>query len=107
MNYYIDEISADCVTGWAVSAKGIHSVVISVDGREVGTARTGLSRPDIRSSFPDLTGSGEAGFFFPFRREHFDKSVSSIAVDIVESDGSRSSARSDRVPTVFEESRGR
>jgi hypothetical protein len=100
MAFGIDEACADHVAGWALSSKGLKSIWISVDGKFVGRARTGIARADVGDRLPDIADSGLAGFLYLFRPEEFHNPVSSISIDLLENDGTGHHARF-VVPTVF------
>jgi tetratricopeptide (TPR) repeat protein len=96
----IDEACADHVAGWALSPKGLKSIWISVDGKFVGRARTGIARADVGDRLPGIADSDRAGFLYVFRPEEFHNPVSSISVDLLENDGTGRHARF-VVPTIF------
>ena len=100
MAFGVDEACADHVAGWALSPKGLKSIWISVDGKFVGRARTGIARPDVGDRLPDTANSDQAGFLYVFRPEEFHNPVSSISVDLLEDDGTGHHARF-VVPTIF------
>jgi hypothetical protein len=52
------------VEGWALAAPRITAISIALDGEELGSARLGLSRPDVARAFPAMRDGGEAGFAF-------------------------------------------
>ena len=52
------------VAGWAVSEFGINDLVVELDGRPIGSAKTGLPRPDVGNRFPRIASARLAGFHF-------------------------------------------
>ncbi len=51
------------VFGWADDFQGVKSVIVNVDGHDVGTATYGLSRPDVRATDPRVR-SANVGFSY-------------------------------------------
>ena len=52
------------VTGWAVSATGIDTVALVLDGIAMGEAETGLEREDVGEAFVTIPMARRAGFRF-------------------------------------------
>ena len=52
------------VQGWAVSAAGISTVEVSLDGETLGQAESGQSRPDVGNRFPRIPSARLGGFRF-------------------------------------------
>jgi len=52
------------VTGWAVSASGIVSLDVYLDGERLGAAKLKLHRPDVGRRFTQIPGARKAGFSF-------------------------------------------
>ena len=50
------------VMGWALSEDGIDSVSIYLDRRYMMEAKTGLSRPDVKSLYPQIVGAENSGW---------------------------------------------
>jgi O-methyltransferase len=100
MAFSIHEACADHVWGRAASLRGLKSIWISVDGKFVGRARTGLGRSEVGNLFPNTADGDDSGFLYVFRPEEFQNPVSSISVDLLANDGTGHHARV-VVPTVF------
>ena len=52
------------VSGWALSEDGVKAVNIYVDRSYMGTARLGVSRPDVEKAYPAIKDSATAGWTF-------------------------------------------
>ena len=52
------------VSGWAVSEFGVTDIVVELDGVSIGSAQTGLPRPDVGNRFPRIASARNAGFRF-------------------------------------------
>ena len=52
------------VQGWAVSAPGISTVEVTLDGTSLGQAEFGHSRPDVGNRFPRIPSARLSGFRF-------------------------------------------
>ncbi|MBM4269608.1 MAG: hypothetical protein FJ144_23895 [Deltaproteobacteria bacterium] len=50
------------VEGWALADDGIDEVNVYLDGAWVGTALSGIHRPDVATAFPDVPGVAASGF---------------------------------------------
>jgi hypothetical protein len=48
--------------GWAVAARGLRRVEVFHGQRRLGSALTGLPRPDVSAAFPDYPGAFASGF---------------------------------------------
>jgi ADP-heptose:LPS heptosyltransferase/GT2 family glycosyltransferase len=55
------------VSGWATSAAGIASIVLSLDDGPPQAAEIGLPRPDIGNRYPRSRGARQSGFAFSGR----------------------------------------
>ena len=55
------------VKGWAIAAASIETLVVLVDGEEIGQAEIGIERPDIANLFPALRKARQSGFAFDAR----------------------------------------
>ncbi|PWX13796.1 hypothetical protein CYK67_09060 [Clostridium perfringens] len=42
------------VRGWALNDSGVKAVKVYVDGKFVGNAKTGISRPDVNNKYQDI-----------------------------------------------------
>ena len=67
IHFYCDEAKLDdantlTVVGWAVSAAGIASVTVEVDGEAVGEAELGLTRLDVGEEFASIPMAKLSGF---------------------------------------------
>jgi hypothetical protein len=130
IRYTIDAACQDFVEGWALGPSGPCDVEVTVNGRPVGRAVTGLSRHDVGAALPDVPGSDSAGFLYVFNRDEVsptgqrDISVSlrirggglildteqltipvldpSVRVALLETRGDRELPRSPFPPTVLE-----
>lgn len=76
-------------SGWAIAAKDVTSIRVSVDGALVGTSRLGRPRPDVAKSFPTFVNAARSGYELeallvgPFEGQH------EIPVIVELADGSR------------------
>ena len=68
--YAIDEVNSDRVSGWCYEPGRPTSVLVMVDGRQVGQAVGGLFRVDVAQSIGEEAAI-TSGFDFRFRPEHF------------------------------------
>ncbi len=50
--------------GWFYSENGISEIAVLVDGKKIGSATTGIERPDLKKAFPDREGIERSGFVF-------------------------------------------
>jgi len=61
---HLGEDGSLTVVGWAIAARGVETVLVFLDGAEIGAARSGLERPDVGNSYPGFPGARNAGFVF-------------------------------------------
>lgn len=59
------------LVGWALDDDGVQRVDIVVDGRVVGQAEYGRSRPDVATFFPGFPGAAFSGWFFNLNTTQF------------------------------------
>jgi ADP-heptose:LPS heptosyltransferase/GT2 family glycosyltransferase len=52
------------IEGWAAAPAGIETVIVSVDGVEVGRPKFGLDRPDVGLHLPSIPDARYSGFIF-------------------------------------------
>ncbi len=64
IHYTIDVIDRTMISGWAIHRDGIKAIRALYHGVEVGRGQTGVARPDVGASFPDVKDSDRAGFRF-------------------------------------------
>jgi len=79
LSYFVDEINADFVQGWALNADGVAKVEILIDGVVIGDAVHGRARPDVAAKL-NKRGSLESGFNFYFPDGAFEKPLSEVSV---------------------------
>jgi O-methyltransferase len=82
IKYAIDTVCQSYVEGWALGPSGLCTVAVMVDGRPVGHAVTGLSRPDVGAALPEIPGSVQAGFMYAFTRRDLSQSTRDIVVSL-------------------------
>jgi hypothetical protein len=82
IKYTIDAISQDFVEGWALGPSGPCDVEVTVNGRPVGRAVTGLSRLDVEAALPNVPGSGSAGFVYVFKGDEIASGQRDISVSL-------------------------
>jgi O-methyltransferase len=99
VDFSIDVVSPDCVYGWAIGASGIKDVAVFVDGVLVGSAITGIPRPDVSSAYPDSPQGLNPGFWFNFKGVQFAKAVSTVEVTIEDGAGHVEHGRFPCIPT--------
>lgn len=75
------------VTGWALDDSGISTIEIMVDGLVIGSAVSGIHRPDIGNRFPSHPGSDFAGFIRMLNTTDFTNGVHSISVRLRDNEG--------------------
>ncbi len=67
--YHCEEITLTttgriALRGWTICASPAASVVVFLDGKEIGRAELGLERPDLGNLFPALAHARQPGFTF-------------------------------------------
>jgi hypothetical protein len=82
IKYAIDAVCHNYVEGWALGPSGRCTVEVMVDGRPVGHAVTGLSRPDVGAALPEIPGSAQAGFIYGFTRRDLSVSARDVVVSL-------------------------
>ena len=104
----IDHANQDYVSGWAMHASGIERVDVFVDGRRVGRATYGTYRADVAVRYPEVPGVGHCGFSYaidPQDLAEAARTVVSVHVVCVASDGGQCSSFSVQIPTARPPSR--
>jgi GH25 family lysozyme M1 (1,4-beta-N-acetylmuramidase) len=74
------------VSGWALDMTGIKEVDILVDGQNVGTATTGVARPDVNNIYP-VYNIGNSGFNYSLDVSKFSNGVHRITVNCIGNNG--------------------
>lgn len=67
------------VSGWFLDSSGVSKVEVLVDGKVVGEAQYGRSRPDVLNVFPDYQNSN-AGYLFKLDTKSLSTGLHSITV---------------------------
>jgi len=75
------------VSGYALDTVGVTRVNILVDGRNLGDATLGISRPDVGAAFPNYPNSANAGFLFSFNSFDTGSGVHSLVARVTNSKG--------------------
>ncbi len=75
------------ITGWALDDKSIAQVEVMVDGLAIGSAVTGIHRPDIANRFPSHHGAEYAGFIRMLNTTEMANGVHIIAVRVIDDEG--------------------
>jgi GH25 family lysozyme M1 (1,4-beta-N-acetylmuramidase) len=78
------------VAGWALDITGIKEVDILVDGQKVGTATTGIARPDVNNAFPNYNNT-TSGYNYNLDVSHIGGGTHTITVQVIGNDGSTNS----------------
>ena len=75
------------VSGFALSSTGVKSVTVSVNGILVGSAKIGIERTDIATSYPMYTNAGTSGFTVSVARNRFARGNNTVTVKSTGTDG--------------------
>jgi hypothetical protein len=75
------------VSGYALDTVGVTRVNILVDGRNLGDATLGISRPDVGAAFPNYPNSGNAGFLFTFNSYDVGNGVHNLVARVTNTKG--------------------
>jgi hypothetical protein len=72
VRYHLDHVALTTagqlsLTGWAVASSPTMAIAVSIDGRKVGEAETGLRRGDVGNLFPAIPHARLAGFAVEWR----------------------------------------
>lgn len=73
------------LSGWAVSAHGIASVAVRVDGKRQLQASYGLDSPWVAETIPDMSGAGTAGY--ELRLDTSEWAPGAHTIEIIATDG--------------------
>jgi beta-N-acetylglucosaminidase/uncharacterized protein YggL (DUF469 family) len=84
------------VRGWVLDGSGVAKVEILVDGRLVGQAQYGLSRPDVKNVFPQYQNAS-SGFQFSLDTRKFLNGTHSITVNSTGTNGTTTTIQSKSV----------
>jgi hypothetical protein len=101
MHFHIDEVSADHISGWAVSNRGVMAIHVLSEGSPVATVHKDIYRHDVGDSYPDVPGSPQSGFVCVFHPAQFRNTISSLELKIIENGGEETCIQLGDVPTVF------
>ena len=63
-SFFIRSDGLVSVGGWAVAPADVRAVLVALNGREIGEADIGLSRPDVGNRFPRISSARQSGFNF-------------------------------------------
>jgi len=88
LSFFVDEINADFVQGWAFTADGLARVEIIIDGVAIGDAVHGRPRPDVAALLPKR-GALRSGFNFYFPIGVFSQPLSEVSVAFLPPNGAR------------------
>jgi hypothetical protein len=75
------------LTGWALDDDAIATIEVLVDGLTVGSAVSGVHRPDIAHRFPTHPGAEFAGFVRMLNTTVFPNGVHSVAIRLTDTEG--------------------
>jgi hypothetical protein len=75
------------VTGWAMDDGSVEIIEVLVDGLVVGQAHAGIHRPDIGHRFPSHPDADHSGFVRMLNTTVFQNGVHSIAIRLVDDEG--------------------
>jgi beta-N-acetylglucosaminidase len=82
------EVKGDTVvSGWFLDMSGIAKVEVYVDGKYIGDAQYGLSRPDVRNAFPDF-GNSNSGYQLTINSLQFSEGQHALTVKGIGNNGS-------------------
>jgi O-methyltransferase len=71
LNYWVDQITSEQVSGWVFVPDNQITVQVMVNGYPVGEAVCGLPRPDVKQTFPSVSESLLSGFGYYFNPKDF------------------------------------
>jgi len=97
VNHAIDVLNAELVEGWAFAPAGLAAIHVLVDGKAVGTASHGRSRPDVQKAYDGAAGSLDCGFSFRFPDGLFTRAACDVALSFELASGARVASRSTTV----------
>src|SRR5450432_164588 len=67
IQFHVDQLNSDFVSGWAFSDQGEISITIKIDGQPTGrSVFAGLERPDVRDHHPAHPSAFRSGFTYAF-----------------------------------------
>jgi len=75
------------LTGWALDDDALAKVEVLVDGLSVGSAVTGVRRPDIAARLPSHPGSEYAGFVRMLNTTTLTNGIHTVAVRLTDTEG--------------------
>lgn len=67
------------VRGWFLDGSGVAKIAVLVDGKTIGTAQTGLSRPDVRKAYPTYNNAN-SGYQYTLNPLNFTNGKHSLSV---------------------------
>ena len=79
------------VRGWALNDSGVKAVKVYVDGKFVGNAKTGISRPDVNNKIPGYPGGNNSGYSLDVDLTNIAPGKRSIKVEQIGNDGTSKS----------------
>ncbi len=79
------------IRGWAVSSAGIRNVELLVDGVSNGNIPSGGLRPDVGKAYPNYPNSSQSGFSRIFNYSSLTVGSHTIAINVIDNDGSQKS----------------
>ncbi|QAT41036.1 Ig-like domain-containing protein [Clostridium sp. JN-9] len=80
--------SSATVRGWALNPSGVKEVDILVDGKNMGTAAIGLSRPDVAAAYPGYTNGSQSGYTYTLSTSGILGGTHKVTVKAMGNDGS-------------------
>ena len=86
-DHFLSQDGTVTVSGWAFLGEKIPTVSISLDGELLGTAETGLSRPEIGNRFPKLSSAHHSGFRLLHKLDSKISGEHTLTMSVVGEDG--------------------
>jgi hypothetical protein len=97
VNHAIDVLNEELIEGWAFAPAGLAAIHVLIDGRSVGEATRGSSRPDVQAAYDGAQGSLESGFSFRFPAGSFTRPTCEVALSFELTNGARVASQSKSV----------
>lgn len=77
------------ISGWALNSSGIKNINVYVDGKSLGQATTGISRPDVKAAYPSYKDGDKSGFNFQVSSNTLAGGKHDVIVEAIGVDGSK------------------
>ncbi|MDP4088149.1 MAG: Ig-like domain-containing protein [Bacillota bacterium] len=79
------------IRGWALNASGIKRIDVLLDGQKIGTANTGLPRPDVNRVYPGYPQGDNSGYSYTIANDDLKPGTYTVTVNVTGNDGSQKS----------------